>query len=45
LSRVGFRKHALYPKGRLVKSLLENYVLDVATEFGAMEVETPLMYD
>jgi threonyl-tRNA synthetase len=34
-----------YPKGRLVKALLENYVLDVATEFGAMEVETPLMYD
>ncbi len=34
-----------YPKGRLVKSLLENYVLDVATEFGAMEVETPIMYD
>ncbi len=34
-----------YPKGRLVKSLLENYVLDVTTEFGAMEVETPLMYD
>ena len=34
-----------YPKGRLIKSLLENYVLDVATEFGAMEVETPLMYD
>ncbi|MHC1753938.1 MAG: threonine--tRNA ligase [Methanosarcina sp.] len=34
-----------YPKGRLVKSLIENYVLDVATEFGAMEVETPLMYD
>ena len=34
-----------YPKGRLVKSLLENYVLDVATDFGAMEVETPLMYD
>jgi len=34
-----------YPKGRLVKSLLENYVLDVATDFGAMEVETPIMYD
>lgn len=34
-----------YPKGRLMKSLLENYVLDVATEFGAMEVETPIMYD
>lgn len=34
-----------YPKGRLVKSLIENYVLDVATDFGAMEVETPIMYD
>ncbi|OPY51258.1 MAG: Threonine--tRNA ligase [Methanosaeta sp. PtaU1.Bin060] len=34
-----------YPKGRLVKSLLENYVLDRATELGAMEVETPIMYD
>ncbi len=34
-----------YPKGRLIKSLMENYVLDVASEFGAMEVETPLMYD
>ncbi|MDD2440351.1 MAG: threonine--tRNA ligase, partial [Methanosarcinaceae archaeon] len=34
-----------YPKGRLVKSLLENYVLDVTSKFGAMEVETPIMYD
>lgn len=34
-----------YPKGRLVKSLLENYVLDKASEMGAMEVETPIMYD
>lgn len=34
-----------YPKGRLVKSLLENYVLDRASEMGAMEVETPIMYD
>jgi threonyl-tRNA synthetase len=34
-----------YPKGRLVKSLLENYVLDKATDMGAMEVETPIMYD
>jgi len=34
-----------YPKGRLVKSLLENLVLDKATEMGAMEVETPIMYD
>ncbi|MDM7940915.1 MAG: threonine--tRNA ligase [Methanothrix sp.] len=34
-----------YPKGRLVKSLLENLVLDKAAEMGAMEVETPIMYD
>ncbi|NJD78780.1 MAG: threonine--tRNA ligase [Candidatus Methanoperedens sp.] len=34
-----------YPKGRLMKSLLENYVLEEAAKKGAMEVETPLMYD
>jgi threonyl-tRNA synthetase len=34
-----------YPKGRLMKSLLENYVLDEAAKKGAMEVETPIMYD
>ncbi|MDD1752777.1 MAG: threonine--tRNA ligase [Methanotrichaceae archaeon] len=34
-----------YPKGRLIKGLLENYVLDKATDMGAMEVETPIMYD
>lgn len=34
-----------YPKGRAVKSLLENYVLMEATKKGAMEVETPIMYD
>jgi len=34
-----------YPKGRLIKSLIENYVLEEATHAGAMEVETPLMYD
>ncbi len=34
-----------YPKGRLIKSLLESYVLNRATGYGAMEVETPLMYD
>ncbi len=34
-----------YPKGRLIKSLLENYVLDMASDMGAMEVETPIMYD
>ncbi len=34
-----------YPKGRLMKSLLENYVLEETAKKGAMEVETPLMYD
>lgn len=34
-----------YPKGRLVKRLIEEYVLDEASRLGAMEVETPLMYD
>jgi len=34
-----------YPKGRLIKSLLEAYVLDRASDVGAMEVETPIMYD
>jgi threonyl-tRNA synthetase len=34
-----------YPKGRLMKSLLEAYVLDRASDMGAMEVETPIMYD
>jgi len=33
------------PKGRLVKSLLERYVTQKVTEYGAMEVETPVMYD
>ncbi len=34
-----------YPKGRMIKSLLENYVLFEAAKKGAMEVETPIMYD
>ena len=34
-----------YPKGRMVKSLLENFVLEKAQDMGAMEVETPIMYD
>ena len=34
-----------YPKGRLIKALLEDYVLDRASVMGAMEVETPVMYD
>ena len=34
-----------YPKGRLIKSLLENYVTQRTVEYGAVEVETPIMYD
>jgi threonyl-tRNA synthetase len=34
-----------YPKGRLIKSLLEQYVTARMNEYGAMEVETPIMYD
>jgi len=34
-----------YPKGRLVKSLLEQYVTSQMAKYGAMEVETPIMYD
>ena len=34
-----------YPKGRLIKSLLETFVTDKCIEYGAMEVETPIMYD
>jgi threonyl-tRNA synthetase len=34
-----------YPKGRLIKSLLEQFVTSKMIEYGAMEVETPIMYD
>ena len=33
-----------YPKGRLIKSLLEEFVTRKCIEYGAMEVETPIMY-
>jgi threonyl-tRNA synthetase len=33
------------PKGRLVKSLLEEFVTGKTIDYGAMEVETPIMYD
>ena len=33
------------PNGRLVKSLLEDYVTRTMVENGALEVETPIMYD
>ena len=34
-----------YPKGRLIKSLLEQWVTQKTLEYGAVEVETPVMYD
>ncbi|MEM3404034.1 MAG: threonine--tRNA ligase [Nitrososphaeria archaeon] len=34
-----------YPKGRLIKSLIEQLVTQKVIEYGAMEVETPIMYD
>jgi len=34
-----------YPKGSLIKSLLEQFVTQKVIEYGAMEVETPVMYD
>lgn len=34
-----------YPKGRLIKSLIEEFVTRKMVESGAMEVETPIMYD
>ncbi|MFQ6020756.1 MAG: threonine--tRNA ligase [Candidatus Aenigmatarchaeota archaeon] len=33
------------PKGRLIKSLLEELVTQEMLDYGAMEVETPIMYD
>ncbi len=34
-----------FPKGRLVKKLLERRVSDMCVAYGGMEVETPVMYD
>ncbi len=34
-----------YPKGLLVKRLLEQHVTSMVLDYGAMEVETPVMYD
>ena len=34
-----------YPKGKLVKDLLSDYVYNLVTERGAMPVDTPVMYD
>lgn len=34
-----------YPKGKLIKTLIEEHVQDKLVDYGAMVVETPLMYD
>ena len=34
-----------YPKGKLMKSLIEQYVTQRVIEYGGIEVETPIMYD
>lgn len=34
-----------YPKGRLVRDLLSDYVYKLAVDNGAMPIETPIMYD
>jgi len=34
-----------YPKGRTIKALLERWVSEKMLSYGAMEVETPVMYD
>ncbi len=34
-----------YPKGRMIKGLLEDYVSEKVREYGAMEIESPIMYD
>src|SRR5213596_3538480 len=34
-----------YPKGRLIKGLLEEFVTERIREYGTMEVECPVMYD
>jgi threonyl-tRNA synthetase len=34
-----------YPKGRMIKALLEDYVTRMVLDYGGMDVETPIMYD
>ena len=34
-----------YPKGRMIKALIEEYVTKRVQEYGGMEIETPVMYD
>jgi threonyl-tRNA synthetase len=34
-----------YPKGTLIKKILEKHVTNMVLNYGAMQVETPIMYD
>jgi threonyl-tRNA synthetase len=34
-----------FPKGRLVKGLIEDWITQKTADYGAMEVETPIFYD
>ncbi|DAC73271.1 MAG TPA: threonine--tRNA ligase [Thermoplasmata archaeon] len=34
-----------YPKGRMVKGLLEQHINNMVRDIGGMQVETPIMYD
>jgi threonyl-tRNA synthetase len=34
-----------YPKGRMIKGLLEQHVNNIVRDIGGMQVETPIMYD
>lgn len=34
-----------YPKGRMIKSLLEQHINNIVRDIGGMQVETPIMYD
>lgn len=34
-----------YPKGFLIKKLLERHIANMLRDYGAMQVETPIMYD
>jgi threonyl-tRNA synthetase len=34
-----------YPKGRMIKGLLEQHVNNMVRDIGGMQVETPIMYD
>jgi len=35
----------ILPKGKLIKKLLEKSITDTCVDYGALEVETPIMYD